>query len=364
MNLEPKNYKGLFKTKGRFTCLHNEFLLKGSLGLGSPLVVCKENDRRSFISRAGEKLCLQKGLEIFSSEASYREYNEGFRAYISMAKKDIIPRFNDPQQKITEKELRELLPILGRFWYFYGITEFPYHDLAYKKFLETQNPVLKKNLDDLGKLKFEGRELLNAYIFEGGVLHRLLQTLGRQFLSQEIDTFFLFSNELLALYGGKKFSEILNERRQYHGCASLGGSIKIFTYQEAADVWNAFCSDKFEQGVISGVIANRGTASGRVVIAPMLIDMKEITKIDSRMEMGDILVAESTTPELMMLCKKAAAIVTDQSGMLSHAAIISRELNIPCVIGTGNATHVLQDGYVVEVNANEGIVKVISESKR
>lgn len=361
MNLDPKSYKGLFKLQGRLTCLHSEFFIKGSLGLGNPVVICKENDWRSFISHEGEKLCLQKGLDIFSSEVAYREYSEGFRDYIRMAKNDIIPRFATLKE-LTKEELREILPILEKFWYFYGITEFSYHDLAYEKLLETSDPVLKKNLDDLGKLKFEGRELLNAYIFDDGVLHNILRIVGCQFLNQETDATFLFIDELLAFYDGKNISqEVFNKRKQYYGCASLEGSIKIFTYKESVEVWNTFCGSKSEQEVIKGIIANRGIASGRVIIAPMLVDMKEIMAIDSRMKIGDILVAESTTPELMMLCKKAAAIVTDQGGMLSHAAIVSRELNLPCVIGTGNATHVLKDGFMVEVNANKGVVKILNE---
>jgi len=359
--LEPKNYKGLFKLKGRLTCLHSEFFIRGSLGLGDPVVVYNNNDWRSFISSEGEKLCLQKGLDIFSSEFAYREYREEFRAYILMAKNDIIPYFSDPQQSISEKKFRKLLPILQKFWYFYGITEFSYHDLAYEKFLETKDPVLKKNLDDLGKLKFEGRELLNSYIFEDGVLHNLLRNIGRQFLDHENDAAFLFIDELLALYNGEKVSsEIFDERKQYYGCASVDGNLNIFTYQEALQVWNTFCGGKVGQEVIKGTVAKRGIVSGRVIVAPMLVNIKEILAIDSKMRNGDILVAESTTPELMTLCKKAAAIVTDQGGMLSHAAIVSRELDIPCIIGTGNATHILQDGYMVEVDANEGIVKILS----
>jgi len=57
--------------------------------------------------------------------------------------------------------------------------------------------------------------------------------------------------------------------------------------------------------------------------------------------------------------KKAAAIVTDVGGITSHAAIVSRELQIPCVIGTGNATKIIKDGDRVEVDANNGFVKLL-----
>jgi pyruvate,water dikinase len=66
-----------------------------------------------------------------------------------------------------------------------------------------------------------------------------------------------------------------------------------------------------------------------------------------------------TQPNVMDIASKAAAIVTDEGGMLSHAAIISRELMIPCIVGTHYATRVLKDGDMVEVDANAGIVKKI-----
>ncbi|MDO8579247.1 MAG: PEP-utilizing enzyme, partial [bacterium] len=356
-------YKGLFKMKGRLTCLHSDFFVSGSLGLGDPVVVCKENDWRSFISLEGEKKCLQKGLEIFSSEALYSKYNTEFRDYIRAAKEKIIPRFSNNRAELSKEDLLATLPILEKFWYFYGITEFSYHELAYEKSLELNDATLKKNLDDLGKLKFEGRELLNAFVYNDGVLHNLLRIVGDRFLTQKEDSVFLFSDEILGLYDGKKIDqEILNTRKKYYGCEVSGGVKKIFSGSEASEAWNILCNEKIEDGVIKGTIANRGIVSGRVIIAPMLVDMKEIMKIDSRMKIGDILVAESTTPELMMLCKKAAAIVTDQGGMLSHAAIVSRELNIPGVIGTKQATHILKDGDLVEVDANQGTIKIIKRS--
>lgn len=78
-----------------------------------------------------------------------------------------------------------------------------------------------------------------------------------------------------------------------------------------------------------------------------------------KFEEGDILVTSMTRPEYVPLMKKASAIVTDEGGITCHAAIVSRELNKPCVIGTKYATQVLKDGDMVEVDANEGIVRLI-----
>ena len=72
---------------------------------------------------------------------------------------------------------------------------------------------------------------------------------------------------------------------------------------------------------------------------------------------GNVLVAAETTPDFVPAMKIASAVVTDQGGITSHAAIVSRELGVPCVIGTKIATKVLKDGEVVEVDAVKGIVR-------
>lgn len=87
-------------------------------------------------------------------------------------------------------------------------------------------------------------------------------------------------------------------------------------------------------------------------IVNVIADMK-------KMKPGDILVSVATIPDIMPAMKKAAAIVTEQGGITCHAAIVSRELGIPCVIGTKVATKVFKDGDIVEVNANHGVVTVL-----
>ena len=74
---------------------------------------------------------------------------------------------------------------------------------------------------------------------------------------------------------------------------------------------------------------------------------------------GDILVTGMTNPQIIPMLKKASAIVTDEGGIICHAAIISRELKKPCIVGTKNATQILKDGDLVEVDANNGIVRII-----
>ena len=78
-----------------------------------------------------------------------------------------------------------------------------------------------------------------------------------------------------------------------------------------------------------------------------------------KMKDGDILVSVATTPSIVPAMKKAAAIVTDEGGLTCHASIVSRELNIPCVVGLKAVTKFVKDGDMLEVDATKGVVRRI-----
>lgn len=103
--------------------------------------------------------------------------------------------------------------------------------------------------------------------------------------------------------------------------------------------------------VLKGTVASRGKAEGFVKIVNNKDDINKIKE-------GDILVTLMTSPYMTISMEKAAAIVTDEGGILCHAAIVSREMGIPCVIGTKIATKVLKDGDLVRVDAEKGIVEI------
>ena len=101
--------------------------------------------------------------------------------------------------------------------------------------------------------------------------------------------------------------------------------------------------------LLSGAPASPGIANGPVKIVP------DASQIDKVMD-GDILVAEMTTPDFVPAMKRAAAIVTDRGGRTAHAAIVSRELGIPCIVGTGKAMATLKDGQIITVDGSRGNV--------
>lgn len=101
--------------------------------------------------------------------------------------------------------------------------------------------------------------------------------------------------------------------------------------------------------LVRGLGAAPGTASGPVRRIESLAHAGDLGP-------GDVLVTHMTAPDWVPLMRRAAAIVTDSGGMTCHAAIVSRELGIPCVVGTGNATATLRDGELVTVDATHGVV--------
>lgn len=101
---------------------------------------------------------------------------------------------------------------------------------------------------------------------------------------------------------------------------------------------------------LSGTTAEPGFVQGRVRIVVTQEQQKAMRK-------GEVLVSTMTTPSLMAAVRKAGAIVTDEGGLTAHAAIVARELNVPCIVGTKIATKVFKDGDRVEVDATKGTVR-------
>ncbi|MEX2028401.1 MAG: phosphoenolpyruvate synthase [Candidatus Curtissbacteria bacterium] len=106
---------------------------------------------------------------------------------------------------------------------------------------------------------------------------------------------------------------------------------------------------KTREVVVEGAPASPAIASGPVVIIKSAAELSKVKK-------GMVLVTEMTNPDFVPAMKRASAIVTDKGGRTSHAAIVSRELGIACVVGTGNATKKLKNGEIVTVDGARGVV--------
>ncbi len=151
---------------------------------------------------------------------------------------------------------------------------------------------------------------------------------------------------------------VLNSRYAFTVYTLKGKKTQLITGQQGKRIEKMFVVEKdtsLEKVTeLRGDVAYAGIARGKV---KLINRSRDVVK----MQEGDVLVSYSTNPTLMLAIHRASAIVTNTGGVTCHAAIVSRELKKPCIIGTKIATKVLKDGMMVEVDANTGVVRVLEE---
>lgn len=301
---------------------------------------------------------LQEGYELYSDPDRFNEYKKGFQGYQETSSEFFEQVIN--QDTLSQEQVLAFFQFATGLFFFYSKTEFFYTDKAFEE--SSNNSLLKASLEELGVIKNDGRAYLNKIFFgETSHLSRFLNILGqmfdvpsselRQYSREEI--FFLFEDK-------KQSSETIHARLMSYIMISDGKSFRAVEGESAKQSAKPFLySLEREKAIfVKGRCANKGRVQGRVkVIAMSYNKYDRLNEIISSMGKGHILVAETTSPEFIVACHKAGAIVTNQGGMMSHAAIVSRELNIPCVVGTQNATDVFKDGDLVEVDADQGLVR-------
>jgi len=190
-----------------------------------------------------------------------------------------------------------------------------------------------------------------------GVRNLFVEVAKRLSLSLS-ETLFLTEPELTdGLLQNKVFSGLeIKKRIDDSAFVVKDGKVSIFTKKSDLKKIDKILELAKSSKILSGVPASSGKAKG---VAAIIFSNSEFSKFKN----GNVLITSATRPDYVPLMKKANAIVTDEGGFLSHAAIVSRELGIPCVVGIKIATEVLKDGDLVEVNAEHGIVKIIKRAK-
>jgi phosphohistidine swiveling domain-containing protein len=196
-------------------------------------------------------------------------------------------------------------------------------------------------------------QLLNIYLLHKSLLTEIAKRLGLTRYQVQ----FMVSDEVRqGLLTGKGIAKpVLDQRLRECVLYTEKDFERVYIGKDLKKITkNIKVTIKPGQTEVVGQTAQPGHAKGRVKIIIRAADMKKFMK-------GDILVSIATDPDIVPAMKRAAAIVTEQGGITSHAAIVSRELGIPCVIGTKIATKVFKDGDMVEVDADRGIVKKLSK---
>jgi phosphoenolpyruvate synthase/pyruvate phosphate dikinase len=346
----PKDFIRMFAGKS-FVYLLTEIFL-GYYNKKNVLSVQDEESWMSFLPKKEQEPTLSDGKELYENEENYKKYKTEFDQYIE----DSTERFEEilNQESVSNKDVKEFFDLASKHFSYYSKTEFFYTDK-----LDMEKMVI--SVKEFDELKLEGRSYLNKIIFEeDGFVRKLISKISEQTGVQKQKLSNYSIDEVLDLVDSNK--EVPEEILESRSVFFVSKNISIFG-EDSRNLVNSFLSPYREDSeVIKGTTAFGGKviAKARVLI-PDYENFSTISKAVEEMEDGEILVAETTAPEIIQACKKASAIITNQGGMLSHAAIIARELKIPCIIGTNrDVVKNIKTGDKLEVDANNGIIRKIN----
>jgi len=316
---------------------------------------------KQYFTKKAFQRALDNGLKFYSNKAEFdnfqKELNDHCKKFKLFFASDIKGK-----NTLSSETLQQFFDYTVKLCKEYAKMNFEYTDKAFT--FKEKNKVIEDNLKTITTLKDEIRAFMNTVLFEeeGYALH-IFKILSNQFSIEKQLPENLTQKELLDLFKGKMPNPEAALKRQ-EAFISTYDNLLPYERESARTIAKDFEEKITKTSQIIGQTASQGKISGRVKIIP--VDYGNLTRMNTeigKMQQGDILVAKTTAPELIIACKKAGAIITDMGGLLSHAAIVSREFGIPCIVGTGNATSVLKDGDQVEVDATQGIVKIMKRSE-
>lgn len=167
----------------------------------------------------------------------------------------------------------------------------------------------------------------------------------------------LHPKEILELIEGKSVDKRAVSARTAHSVViAIPGKLQILVGKEAEKFEKKYIpSGDSTEKEFKGRVASRGFAKG---VAKVVLGGKDFHKLHK----GDILVVSNTSPDFVPIMRKAAAIVAEEGGLTAHVSVVSREFGIPCIVGLTHITEILKDGNEIEVDANNGMVRIIKKA--
>lgn len=303
-------------------------------------------------------------LGIKAAEKGYKFFTDKFKAasYKKQVGKirDLIKRAANNYgklkiKKITDAELKknflELIGFLDSYSNVYTKTE----PIVLSK-IESDEKKHKKLIKELGYLRLALRKEGEPLFYY--LLGVFLKEIAKRADLKTADLFFYKFDELAKLFEEQKVgNSVIEKRKRGYALICLKDKKVLLTGKEFKVLYKNIVLSKPKADHLMGQTAMKGKVRGKVKV--VLHNRRNIMRKIADFKQGEILVTEMTRPDTILACEKAAAIITDEGGITSHAAIISRELKIPCVIATKVATRLLKTGDWVEVDADKGLVKIL-----
>lgn len=260
---------------------------------------------------------------------------------------------------LDKKSKHWVIAQFKKFHNFY-LRYWSYHLFAFNLDKAIENTSYRNLLKENEGLINEVRRHNPFLFFDEEYLPHLFGYIAKTFSVKKDALYFLTPAEIIGLM--KSGNDIdwgeICERRKYYLLCKIYNREVIYSGNDALREYIKIIPQTPERDgrkEIKGDIAYRGRVTGKVKVVLLKKDLQNIPR-------GSILVAAQTTPEFTPKLKNVKAIITDEGGILCHAAIISRELKKPCIINTKIATKILKDGDLVEVDATKGIVKILKRA--
>lgn len=330
------------------------------------IFIWKDGEYLCFVSKEERKRLAKEGLRL---------YTDGFQEFRTRMEAD-MPRYEAVLKKHADADLaghsdlvltrnyEKLLGVLSTAFKDYFFLEYHSTDEVARILNENDKNYdikrFREDCEEMGRIKLRLREVaFNSVWYAPFLVDKYAKEIAKRLRLTE-DYYRYQHSELIEMLRGRPLKA--RARRGTLVWGQFSGHKEI-TGEEAERISKQLHDVDKSVSQFKGQIGNKGVYKGRVKIIQFSSQTDFSAEIES-MSKGDVLVAGSTGPEMILACKKAGAIVTDEGGVISHAAIVSREFGIPSVIGTKVATSVLKNGDIVEVDANRGVVRILERDKK
>lgn len=227
-----------------------------------------------------------------------------------------------------------------------------------KNYFQEENINLFNLIQRISKIRFEAKKITNDLLTDTEKI--LIETSKRtKYAVNQISSMSIDELKSILVNNREVDTRELNNRVRLFGLRIkvVNGEVEIkrLKYNQIKLIEKSqddFCKE------IKGDVVYPGKVLGKVRLVKKLFSKKDYGKFMETIQGGDIIVAPMISPNLTPCFSRVSGIVTDEGGLMSHAALISRERKIPCIVGTKNATNRLKENDVIELDADKGIVTI------
>lgn len=323
--------------------LHNKILF---VNFNSKMYGCR--DRRELEN-------WYKKIRAFSDEKFKKinqETKEVLEEFLVMEKKNYVDLFKNAHGREIIREYKKFNELIYKFLHYFVLIQYIGHSSMDIK-------TIKRNFDKSVLIKMRYKGVIDIILSKiddfFSVIYKKMNISKKLLLWAlpiEIEKF-LQTKQI-----NKNYSAELKARKKFYFYIYKDKKTKLITNKKVVQKNLNFLEnqnhDSYKNQKLEGKSTFLGKVRGKVKI---ICSEKDFKKFSNK----DILVCTAAMPYYQPIFGKAAGIVTDEGGQLSHAAVISREMKIPCIVGTKIATQVLKDDDLIEIDANKGVVKKINK---